>query len=364
MLKTMFTKLLFIYGITAPMFSGELALAESSTAFGKMGPYRVSMSEVSDQGILLVPSVNDGNEDQAAKQWPGIVFCHGLCGSAKMYSKSLERLCSWGFVIIANQDQEDCGVVNLRRPMQSLNAVNKFQYCVNSSVMAANIERNLHYLASRGDVNPDKLALVGHSMGGGVSIDVATSINEQQPGYVKAVIGIAPWNGAQPTPSSVVNKLNVPLLIFCSMADKICPCSGRATAVDIAVDSSPFPRLASRFEGRGMAYLFGSGADPYWHGGSEAIYKNARSATLVEVLKTNHFAIAGTDGKQMEHLAHQMASVQGFGVNLEKKPYNWVPTLEYSVAFLYDSLGINPEEGKSVMSKIDSDDRVARVYRK
>ncbi len=46
-----------------------------------------------------------------------------------------------------------------------------------------------------------------------------------------------------------------------------------------------------------MAFLFGSGADPYWHGGTEAIYKNARSATLVEVLKTNHFAIAGTDGK-------------------------------------------------------------------
>ena len=364
MAKHLFTNLLLVFALITLMFSAASVQAETSTAFGKMGPYQVAMSEVSDQGILLVPVVKDGNDDKAAKQWPGIVFCHGLCGSAKMYSKSLERLCSWGFVIIANQEQEDCGVVNLRRPMQSLNAVHKFQYCVNSPVMAANIERNLHYLASRNDVNPDKLALVGHSMGGGVSIDVATSVNEQQPGYIKAVVGIAPWNGAQPTPSSVVGKLAVPLLIFCSMADKICPCSGRATAVDIAVDSSPFPRLASRFEGRGMAYLFGSGADPYWHGGSEAIYKNARSATLVEVLKTNHFAIAGTDGKQMEHLAYQMASVQGFGVNLEKKPYNWVPTLEYSVAFLYETLGINPEAGKSVMETIDKDDRIAKVYSK
>ena len=364
MSKHLFTWLLSVLSVLWFLGFCVPSQAETSTAFGKMGPYQVAMSEVSDQGILLVPIAKEEDGNVRSKQWPGIVFCHGLCGSAKMYSKSLERLCSWGFVIIANQEQEDCGVVNLRRPMQSLNAVHKFQYCVNSSVMAANIEKNLHYLASRADVNPDKLALVGHSMGGGVSIDVATSVNEQQPGYIKAVVGIAPWNGAQPTPSSVVGKLNSPLLIFCSKADKICPCSGRATAVDIAVDSSPFPRLASRFEGRGMAYLFGPGADPYWHGGSEAIYKNARSATLVEVLKTNHFAIAGTDGKQMEHLAYQMASVQGFGVNLEKKPYNLVPTLEYSVAFLYDTLGINPEEGKSVMEAIDDDDRIAKVYSK
>ncbi len=338
------------------------ACGESSTAFGKMGRYQVSMSEVSDQGILLVPRAADEKEQK--RQWPGIVFCHGLCGPAKMYSQSLERLCSWGFVVIANQQQEDCGVVNVRRPIESLNAVHKFQYCVNSSVMAAHIEKNLHYLASREDVNPDALALVGHSMGGGVSIDVATSVNSQQAGFVKAVVGIAPWNGARPIPSSVVGKLNVPLLMFCSKSDSICPCSGRATAVDVAIDSSPFPRVASRFEGRGMAFLFGSGADPYWHGGTEAIYKNARSATLVEILKTNHFAIAGTDGKQMEHLAYQMANVNGFGINLAEKPFRWVPTLEYSVAFLYDVLGIDPEEGKAVMAKMDKDDRIARVYSK
>ena len=38
---------------------GQSASGESSTAFGKMGPYQVSMSEVADQGILLVPSVAD-----------------------------------------------------------------------------------------------------------------------------------------------------------------------------------------------------------------------------------------------------------------------------------------------------------------
>ena len=354
--------LLAMFCFVALMSAISSVFGESSTSFGKLGPYKVSMSEVSNQGILLVPQAKDESDEK--KQFPGIVFGHGLCGAAKMYSQSLVRLCSWGFVVIANQQQEDCGVMNMRRPMQSLNAVHKFQYCVNSSVMAANIKKNLHYLASRDDVNPDALALIGHSMGGGVSIDVGTAVNIEQPGFVKAVIGIAPWNGAYPVPSSVVGKLNAPLLMFCSKSDTFCPCSGRATAVDAAVDSSPFPRLASRFEGRGMAYLFGSGADPYWNGGTEAIYKKARSAMLVEVLKANHFAIAGTDGKQMEHLAYQVGNMNGFAFNLAARPYGLVPTLEYSVAFLYDVLDIDREEGKAVMAKLENDDRVAKVYSK
>ncbi len=355
-------RLLTIFWFVSLLAVSVSVHGESGTMFGKKGPYQVTMSEVADQGLLLVPHSDDENAEK--KQFPGIVFGHGLCGAAKMYSQSLERLCSWGFVVIANQQQEDCGVVNMRRPMQSLHAVHKFQYCVNSSVMAANIKKNLHYLASRDDVNPDALALVGHSMGGGVSIDVGTAVNAEQPGFVKAVIGIAPWNGAYPVPSSVVAKLNAPLLLFCSKSDTFCPCSGRATAVDSAVESSPFPRIASRFEGRGMAFLFGSGADPYWHGGTEEIYKKARSAMLVEVLKANHFAIAGTDGKQMEHLAYQVGNMNGFAFNLAARPYGLVPTLEYSVAFLYDVLDINREEGKTVMAKIESDDRIDKVYSK
>ena len=34
---------------------------ESATIFGKKGPYQVTMSEVADQGILLVPHAADGS---------------------------------------------------------------------------------------------------------------------------------------------------------------------------------------------------------------------------------------------------------------------------------------------------------------
>ena len=333
-----------------------------ATFFGKKGPYAVTMSEVTDQGLLLVPRAEDGAKQK--QHWPGIVFGHGLCGPARGYSDTLERLCSWGFIIIANQEQEDCGVANIRSPLQSVHSVGKFRYCVDSSVMAGNIKKNLHYLASRSDVNPDALALVGHSMGGGVSIDVGVALNAEQPGLIKAVIGIAPWNGARPIPSSVVSKLNAPLLLFCSLSDTFCPCSGPATVADNVADGLPFSQIASQVAEAGMPFLFGPGADVYWHGGTAAIYKQARSATLVEVSKANHFAIAGTDGKQMEQLAHQMANVNGFAFNLSGRPYTLIPTLEYSVAFLYDVLDIDRAEGQQVLAKMESDKRIDKVLSK
>ena len=343
---------------------------ESTTVFGRQGPYAVSISEVEGQGILLVPQATD--ESNEKKQWPGIVFGHGLCGPARSYSESLERLCSWGFVIVANQDQEDCGVVNIAHPIRSMQSAAKFRYCVDSSIMAANIKKNLHYLASRSDVNPDALALIGHSMGGGISIDVGVSVNAEQPGYVKAVVGIAPWNGARPIPSSKVSALNAPLLIFCSNSDKLCPCSGPSTAIEnISVDL-PLPLSVPRFAApvadrlaeAGMPFIFGPGADLYWHGGSAAIYKQAHTAILVEVLKANHFALAGTNGKQLEHLMHHLSKINGLQFNLAGRPYRWVPTLEYTVAFLYEKLNIDPQKGQLVMAEIVSDDRIAKVLSK
>ena len=54
-------------------------------------------------------------------------------------------------------------------------------------------------------------------MDGGMVIDVASGLGADGSDLVKAVVAIAPWNGVQPTPSSVVKSLSAPLLIFCSM---------------------------------------------------------------------------------------------------------------------------------------------------
>lgn len=347
--------LALLYFVFLVAFALPAQAEESSTPFGKKGPYGVTMSEVSDQGLLLVPEAENGTE--ANKRWPGIVFGHGLCGPARGYTDTLERLCSWGFVIIANQEQEDCGVLNIRQPLESLRSRSKFQYSADSSVMAGNIKKNLYYLASRSDVNPDALALVGHSMGGGVSIDVAVAVNAEQPGYVKAVIGIAPWNGAQPVPSSVVARLGAPLLLFCSSSDSLCPCSGPATVSDTL---GPFTSPAEV----GIPMLFGPEADVNWNGGVDAIYNNARTAILMKVNKTSHFTIAGTDGKQMENLAYQSTNLYGLNFNHPRRPYRMIPTLEYSVGFLYDVLDIDRKEGQQVLAEAEKDTRIEKVLSK
>ncbi|MEK6270171.1 MAG: hypothetical protein N2B57_05375, partial [Planctomycetales bacterium] len=79
--------LLAIFCFVSLMPAVPSVFGESSTSFGKLGPYKVSMSEVSNQGILLVPQAKDESDEK--KQFPGIVFGHGLCGAAKMYSQSL-----------------------------------------------------------------------------------------------------------------------------------------------------------------------------------------------------------------------------------------------------------------------------------
>ncbi|MDG2291029.1 MAG: dienelactone hydrolase family protein [Phycisphaerales bacterium] len=338
---------------------GAEAVSDSAhvapTAFGKMGPYSVTMSEVSDQGLLLVPRASDSS--QADQKWPGLVFAHGLCGPARSYSDSLERLCSWGFVIIANQEQEDCGVMNIRQPLESLGSNAKFKHCADSSIMAGNIKKNLHYLASRSDVNAESLALIGHSMGGGVAIDVAADVNAEHSGLIKAVVGIAPWNGAEPIPSSVVAKIGAPLLLFCSSSDSLCPCSGPATVTDT---QGPFTSPAAV----GIPLLFGPGADVHWNGGVAAIYRNAVKATLMQVDKASHMTIAGTDGVQMQHLAYQSTRLFGLNFNNPDRPYSMIPTLEYSVAFLYDVLDINRQEGQKVMAAAKSDPRISEVLSK
>jgi hypothetical protein len=223
--------------------------------------------------------------------------------------------------------------------------------------MAGNIKRNLHYLAMRSDVNPDALALMGHSMGGGVSIDVAAEVNPDQPGFIKAVIGIAPWNGAKPTPSSVVAEIGAPLLLFCSSTDSLCPCTGPATVSDT---QGRFTAPASE----GIPMLFGGDADPYWNGGVKAIYDNARTAILIQVKDASHFTIAGTDGKQMQNLAYQSSNQFGMNFNYPKRSYKIIPTLEYSIGFLYDKLNIDRPRGEKMRAAAEHDDRIEKVLAK
>ena len=159
---TRFSLTLALLGAQQPVLG---ALPQS---FSGPGPYQVSASAIEDQGLLFSPIAPDAS---SSRQWPAVVFAHGLCGPADRYSASLTRLASWGFLVLANQEQADCGVMNVDHPFATLGNLFqlpfKFSNAVDFSAMASTIEANLAYVASRSDVDTNRLALMGHSMGGG-----------------------------------------------------------------------------------------------------------------------------------------------------------------------------------------------------
>ena len=110
--------------------------------------------------------------------------------------------------------------------------------------------------------------------------------------------------------------------------------------------------------------LFGGDADPYWNGGVKAIYDNARTAILIQVKDASHFTIAGTDGKQMQNLAYQSSNQFGMNFNYPKRSYKIIPTLEYSIGFLYDKLNIDRPRGEKMRAAAEHDDRIEKVLAK
>ena len=319
------------------------------------GPFSVSVSTVEDQGLLFKPS--DPNESR--EKWPAVVFAHGLCGPAEKYSSTLSRLASWGFIVIANQEQGDCGVINVNHPLATLGNLFqlpvKFSNAVDFSRMADDIRANLNYLVGRSDVDSTRLALMGHSMGGGMVIDVASELGEQQSNIVKAVVAIAPWNGVQPTPSSIVDNANAPILIFCSMTDALCPCSGE---VQLSDTQAIFTNNVSPV----IPLFFGRQSDSTWNGGSMAILKNSKDAILMNVNQVSHFTIAGIDnGGEMQDFSDWARSETGLNFNRPSRSYSDIPTMEYSVAFLNQILNLDVKTGRSVLDQSSSDSRISEV---
>jgi dienelactone hydrolase len=336
-----------------PRVVPEVLAAEKN--YSGPGPFSVSVSTVEGQGLLFKPS----DSDESRKNWPGVVFAHGLCGPAEKYSSSLSRIASWGFIVIANQEQGDCGVINVNHPLATLGNLFqlplKFNNAVDFSSMADNIRSNLNYLEGRSDVDSGRLALVGHSMGGGMVIDVASELGEQQSNIVKAVVAIAPWNGVQPTPSSIVNNSRAPILIFCSMTDALCPCSGK---VQLSDTQAVFTGNISPV----IPLLFGSQSDPTWDGGSMAILGNSKDAILMNVDQVSHFTIAGIDnGDEMQSFASWAQGETGLNFNRPNRPYSDIPTMEYTVAFLNKFLNLDIKTGGSVLDKASSDSRLVEV---
>ena len=217
------------------------------------------------------------------KKFPALVFGHGLvspfsvswlssflltsdplstrrgqkCAKADFYEHMTTVLSSWGYVVLVTDEFSECDYSNF---LPGGEQVNTTEYVIE-------LTSNAKYLASGKspppllsrciltslsfapaappppsststptptdagaveEANTSAIAMVGHSMGGGGSISAAAMLEESDPGLIKAVIAVAPWNGVQPMPSAQIPKLGkTPTLLICSAGDSLVPCSGK-----------------------------------------------------------------------------------------------------------------------------------------
>merc|ERR1712032_1106505 len=112
----------------------------------------------------------------------------------------------------------------------------------------------------RRNVNASALAIAGHSMGGGSAINAAAALSREMPDLIKAVVAIAPWNGVEPPPSTLVGEIECPVLLFCSANDSLVPCSGPVT-IEIVFGAvrMPFASLIPEIHGQHHGIDWGGG---------------------------------------------------------------------------------------------------------
>jgi dienelactone hydrolase len=143
------------------------------------------------------------SDDSTSGSRPAVVFGHGWLAAASRYDSICRRLASHGFYVLVPASP-DPGLFRSREP-----AADDMQYA-------------LEFLDSLGrmpgiDLDPHRVALVGHSMGGGAAFLDAL---RDTTGSVKAVAGLAPYRISEQT---YPESLGVPAMVIAGGNDRSAP---------------------------------------------------------------------------------------------------------------------------------------------
>lgn len=147
------------------------------------------------EGVVQVETERDGvpvtvllPELDGPGPWPGVVVTHGFSGS-----RELMRSFALGFV--------DAGYA-VALPDLAGHGANRAPLDVEVRPVAADVLVALDVLVEREEVDPQQVALLGHSLGSGAVLDAALSV----PDRVRAVVAVSPTD-AQVTATSPPNLL-------------------------------------------------------------------------------------------------------------------------------------------------------------
>jgi dienelactone hydrolase len=167
------------------------------------GPFAVATFQVSiPRGRGSMPGIvyRPLSDDSAPGPRPAVVFGHGYLAAASRYDSICRRLASHGFYVLVPASP-DPGLFRSVAPA------------------ADDMRAAREFLDSLGripdmDLDPRKVALAGHSMGGGAAF---LDAQRDTTGSVKAVVGLAPYRISRQThPES----LHVPALVIAGSNDR------------------------------------------------------------------------------------------------------------------------------------------------
>lgn len=232
--------------------SFEAALAYGARVIGKTGPpvstnnfaldgdrwtYREGTFEMS--GILLKP---DGNGP-----FPAVLISHGLGGSAESFGiQKAREFVQWGMVCIAPNYTH-----NVRAAGKRADSLNTGRSDYGASEENLRRARTcIELLRGMPEVDPQRIAAYGHSMGGFVTIGLAATAPDLLKAAAITGSGVAPRAGF-PAPSvELAVKIRTPFLILHGSNDPVVRPQQSASLKEV-LDRNRVPNERHLFEGEG-----------------------------------------------------------------------------------------------------------------
>lgn len=231
-----------------------------------LGPHRVAAGNLADAGLAgLVFAPTSG------RGLPVVALSHGWLQPAYRYADTMRYLASWGFVVVAPDTQ--------RGPIPS------------PGVMALDLATALHLVTTgklgngRVRVDPDKVGVIGHSIGGGAAVLAAAAGPDI--GAVVTVTAAA----IHPSAVEAATRVRVPGLHLVGADDEMADGDGSSIAAAWAGD-------AQLRTVKGASHL-GLAEGSHWSSTFTGSGNEKRLQHVVRLLATAFLIRHLTDGDQL-----------------------------------------------------------------
>lgn len=219
--------------------SSPLDAAGSPIDIDKPGPYKTAVLEVpisvtggTTRTTIIGPSDDGATLTLRDAPFPVVVLSPGFTLATSYFTNYGQRLASYGLIAVLQKVP---------------NEVNHTTYRTNTVELLDWLEKPTGPDSSRvkGRLDPDKLGLVGHSLGGMISLHVAAADPR-----VKAVFGLDPVDSESLPVKGLLTRIKLPSGVPIAYVGEtiskggLMPCAPAARNYEVLFASSPAPAFA------------------------------------------------------------------------------------------------------------------------